>query len=86
MASAVCACIVVSGCATSGFDGGSTRPASGSAQWRLEVLNRHAFARCYALAKRAATAQPFGSGPSIYPLSRGYPLAAIGKVKPRGRG
>jgi hypothetical protein len=44
----------------------------------------YAYAHCYTLAKRAATAQPFGSGPEIYPLTRGIPLVAIGFLKPHG--
>ena len=46
----------------------------------------YAYTHCYGLAKRAATAQPFGSGPAIYPLTRGTPLVAIGSLKPHGSG
>jgi len=51
---------------------------------RLATLSHYAESHCYILARRAATAQPFGSGPPIYPLANSYPLVAVGSVKPRG--
>ena len=47
-------------------------------------LYDYAYTRCYTLAKQAATAQPFGSGPAIYPLTKGIPLVAVGSLKPSG--
>ena len=74
---------LAAGCG-SAFDGGSSPPASGSLQWKLNTLNQYAYSHCYTYAKRAATAQPFGSGPPIYPLSRVRPLVAVGQLKPHG--
>jgi hypothetical protein len=51
---------------------------------RSARLFDYAYAHCYTLAQRAATAQPFGSGPEIYPLTRSRPLVAIGSLKPHG--
>ena len=51
---------------------------------RSARLFEYAYAHCYTLAKQAATAQPFGSGPEIYPLTRATPLVAIGPLKPHG--
>jgi ribosomal protein L18 len=43
-------------------------------------LYDHAYAVCYDLARRAVTASPPGSGPTIYPLDRSLPRAAIGSA------
>lgn len=48
------------------------------------TLYDYAYTHCYTLAKQAATAQPFGSGPAIYPLTKGIPLVAVGSLKPSG--
>jgi hypothetical protein len=69
----------------SGNGGGSSAPAdNGGFEGKYAALYDYAYLHCYPLAKRAATAQPPGSGPSIYPLARSYPLAALGGTKPRG--
>jgi hypothetical protein len=52
---------------------------------RSANLFEYAYAHCYTLANQAVTAQPFGSGPEIYPLTRSLPLVAIGSLKPHGR-
>jgi hypothetical protein len=59
-------------------------PANGGFTGRSAVIYHYAYVHRYPPAKRAATARPFGSGPPIYPLSRGHPEAAIGPVKPHG--
>jgi hypothetical protein len=51
---------------------------------RSASLLEYAYAHCYTLAKQAAIAQPFGSGPEIYPLTHSTPLVAIGSLKPHG--
>jgi hypothetical protein len=74
---------LAAGCSVGG--NGSSAPADhGGFTGKSAALYDYAYLHCYPLAKRAAAAQPPGSGPSIYPLAHSYPLAALGGTKPRG--
>lgn len=74
---------VISAC---GSSTGAAPPLSASGLGsRNAVLYHYAYVHCAAQAKPAAIGGFGANGSQIYALSKGYPRAAIGRVKPRNR-
>jgi hypothetical protein len=70
--------LVVPACGSSS-SGGS--PSSAAGESRNSAIYSHAYSAC----RTQAAAIAAGGGGSLYPLAQGYPLSAIGAIRPDGR-